>query len=75
MILCSQAKLENDNKGLNVQRGLRTKCAMGWRPGIAPAGYLNKDGNGHTDPKVTFPIGGVATIEANDKAKITISEH
>lgn len=49
MILCSQAKLENDNKGLNVQRGLRTKCAMGWRPSIAPSGYLNKDGNGHID--------------------------
>ena len=36
MILCSQAKLENDNKGLNVQRGLRTKCSIGWRPSIAP---------------------------------------
>ena len=49
MILCSQAKLENDNKGLNVQRGLRTKCAMGWRPSIAPAGYLNQAGDGHKD--------------------------
>lgn len=49
MILCSQAKLENDNKGLNVQRGLRTKCAMGWRPSIAPVGYLNQAGDGHKD--------------------------
>lgn len=49
MILCSQAKLENDNKGLNVQRGLRTKCSMGWRPSIAPAGYLNQAGDGHKD--------------------------
>ena len=32
MILCSQAKLENDNKSLNVKRGLRTRCEMGWRP-------------------------------------------
>jgi DNA invertase Pin-like site-specific DNA recombinase len=29
MILCSQAKLENDQKGLNVKRGLRAKCEMG----------------------------------------------
>jgi len=25
MILCSQAKLENDNRGINVKRGLRNK--------------------------------------------------
>lgn len=41
MILCSQAKLENDNRGINVKRGLRAKCEMGWRPGVAPIGYLN----------------------------------
>lgn len=41
MILCSQAKLENDNRGVNVKRGLRAKCAMGIRPGLAPLGYLN----------------------------------
>jgi DNA invertase Pin-like site-specific DNA recombinase len=40
MILGSQAKLENDNKSLNVKRGLRTKCEMGWRPSVAPTGYL-----------------------------------
>lgn len=49
MILCSQAKLENDNKGVNVQRGMRAKCLMGWRPSIAPVGYLNQSGDGHTD--------------------------
>lgn len=42
MILCSQAKLENDNKSLNVKRGLRTRCEMGWRPGTALTGYLNE---------------------------------
>jgi DNA invertase Pin-like site-specific DNA recombinase len=42
MILGSQAKLENDNRGINVQRGLRTRCEMGYRPGIAPTGYLNQ---------------------------------
>lgn len=41
MILCSQAKLENDNRGLNVKRGIRAKCEMGWRPAPAPIGYLN----------------------------------
>ncbi|MCE9585618.1 recombinase family protein [Candidatus Nomurabacteria bacterium] len=42
MILCSQAKLENDNKSVNVKRGLRTRAEMGLRPGVAPTGYLNQ---------------------------------
>ncbi|MFH0892786.1 MAG: recombinase family protein [Candidatus Falkowbacteria bacterium] len=42
MILCSQAKLENDNKGVNVRRGLRAKCDMGIRPGHCPLGYFNE---------------------------------
>jgi DNA invertase Pin-like site-specific DNA recombinase len=42
MILGSQAKLENDNRGINVRRGLRAKCEMGLRPGTAPTGYLNE---------------------------------
>lgn len=42
MILCSQAKLENDNKSINVKRGLRSKCEMGLRPGVPPVGYLNE---------------------------------
>ncbi len=41
MILCSQAKLENDNRSLHVQRGIRNKCEMGWRPCPAPLGYIN----------------------------------
>jgi len=48
MILGSQAKLENDNKAVNVKRGLRTRCEMGWRPGVAPTGYLNEK---HADKK------------------------
>jgi DNA invertase Pin-like site-specific DNA recombinase len=40
MILCSQAKLENDNRVINVKRGLRTRCEMGLRPGLSPTGYL-----------------------------------
>jgi DNA invertase Pin-like site-specific DNA recombinase len=42
MILGSQAKLENDNRGVNVKRGLRTRCEMGLRPGVFPTGYLNE---------------------------------
>src|SRR3989338_8769574 len=42
MILCSQAKLENDNRGINVKRGLKNKCELCIRPGVAPLGYLNE---------------------------------
>ena len=42
MILGSQAKLENDNRGINVKRGLRTRVEMGLWPGVAPVGYLNQ---------------------------------
>ncbi|MDE1970074.1 MAG: recombinase family protein [Patescibacteria group bacterium] len=42
MILCSTAKLENDNKSENVKRGLRTRCEQGLRPSVAPTGYLNE---------------------------------
>ncbi|HVU06648.1 MAG TPA: recombinase family protein [Candidatus Paceibacterota bacterium] len=42
MILGSQAKLENDNRGLNVKRGLRTRAEMGLWAGLAPLGYLNQ---------------------------------
>ncbi|MDP3990946.1 MAG: recombinase family protein [Candidatus Nealsonbacteria bacterium] len=48
MIVGSQAKLENDNKAVNVKRGLRTRCEMGFRPEVAPTGYLNEK---HTDKK------------------------
>lgn len=41
MILCSQAKLENDHKGENVKRGLRAKCEKGFRPGVSPIGYIH----------------------------------
>ncbi|MBD3359238.1 MAG: hypothetical protein GF365_00820 [Candidatus Buchananbacteria bacterium] len=42
MILGSQAKLENDNRGINVKRGLRTRVEMGLWPATAPTGYLNE---------------------------------
>jgi len=49
MILCSQAKLENDQKGINVKRGIRAKCEMGWRPGAPPIGYFNRSFAGVKD--------------------------
>ena len=48
MILGSQAKLENDNRGINVKRGLRTRVEMGLWPAVAPVGYLNQK---HMDKK------------------------
>ncbi len=42
MILGSQAKLENDNRCVNVQRGLRARVETGLWPGMAPLGYLNQ---------------------------------
>lgn len=56
MILGSQAKLENDNKSINVKRGLKTKCEMGLWPSVAPTGYLNSKNVGekgviYTDPQ------------------------
>ncbi len=41
MILGSQAKLENDNKSINVKRGLKTRAEMGLWPSVAPTGYLS----------------------------------
>ena len=53
MILGSQAKLENDNRGINVKRGMRTRCEMGLWPTMAPMGYLKckeSDKRCHTIP-------------------------
>lgn len=41
-LFCSQAKLENDNKGEDVKRGLRTKAEKGMYPAPAPTGYMNE---------------------------------
>ena len=46
MILCSQAKFENDNRGVNVKRGIRAKCEMGWRPCMPPLGYYTRGSTG-----------------------------
>lgn len=41
MMLCSQAKLENDNKSVNIKRGLQAKVELGYRPNMSPIGYLH----------------------------------
>ncbi len=55
-ILGGQAKLENDNKSINVKRGLRIKTEKGYWIGLAPIGYLNderknKSGVVYPDPE------------------------
>jgi DNA invertase Pin-like site-specific DNA recombinase len=40
-LLCSQAKLENDNKGVNVKRGLAQKAQNGWCPNMGALGYTH----------------------------------
>jgi hypothetical protein len=61
MILCSQAKLENDQKGINVKRGIRAKCEMGWRPGMPPIGYYNRAFAGVKDIIVDPDRGHIVT--------------
>ena len=56
MILCSQAKLENDNKSINVKRGLRTRAEMGMLPGWAPIGYLNDKRSDHKCEYLIDPL-------------------
>lgn len=61
MILCSQAKLENDQKGINVKRGIRAKCEMGWRPGPTPIGYMNRSFGGVKDAIIDPERGTIIT--------------
>ena len=41
MLACTQAKMENDKKGIDVTRGLEKKARNGVFPGPAPFGYKN----------------------------------
>ncbi len=40
-VILSQSKYFVDKLSKDVKRGLRAKLEMGWRPGVAPIGYLN----------------------------------
>jgi site-specific DNA recombinase len=52
MILGSQAKLENDNRGINVQRGQRARASTGYRPCLTPLGYTIERRAGETKSRV-----------------------
>ena len=59
--LCTQAKLENDTKAVNVKRGLDKKVDMGWFPGLVPAGWDNtrssvRGSNTIIVDKLRFPL-------------------
>ena len=41
MLSCTQAKMENDKKGIDVKRGLETAASRGILPTFAPIGYIN----------------------------------
>jgi len=43
-LLCTQAKLENDNKSVNVTESLQHKAERGDYPGKARPGYMNNSG-------------------------------
>lgn len=50
MLLGSQAKLENENRGKNVKRGMRAACSQGRRPYRTPLGYKLIPGKEISDP-------------------------
>lgn len=52
-----------------LRKMIKSKKELDEIPVIANADF------GHTDPKITFPIGGHAIIEASDNPKILIKEH
>lgn len=59
MILCSQAKLENDNRGINVKRGQKTRAQMGYRPCMPPLGYLTERKAGESRSRIVIdPLRG-----------------
>lgn len=41
MLSCTQAKMENDKKAIDVKRGMAKAASMGSFPGMAAIGYLN----------------------------------
>ena len=67
MILGSQAKLENDNRGVNVKRGLRTRAEMGLWACLAPLGYLNQNRMDKKCQLIIDPIRGPAIKKIFEK--------
>ncbi|MDD5751236.1 MAG: recombinase family protein [Candidatus Peribacteraceae bacterium] len=68
MILCSQAKLENDNRGINTKRGMKTRAEMGHRPCIPALGYaLEKRPEDKKNRVIPDPIRGTFVRQAFEK--------
>ncbi len=67
MILGSQAKLENDNKRINVKRGLKARAEMGLFPGMAVCGYLNDKRSDHKCELLVDPIRGTTMKQMFEK--------
>jgi DNA invertase Pin-like site-specific DNA recombinase len=68
MILCSQAKLENDNRGINTKRGMKTRAETGHRPCIPALGYaLEKRPEDRKNRVVPDPIRGPFVRQAFEK--------
>ncbi len=68
MILCSQAKLENDNRGINTKRGMKTRAEMGHRPCIPALGYaLEKRPEDKKNRVIPCPIRGAFVRQAFEK--------
>jgi len=64
-------RFQNASKvtGELLQKIIETKKELQHIPVLAQLDF------GHTDPKITFPIGGKALIEATSKPRITVLEH
>ena len=68
MILGAQGKLENDQKGLNVKRGLRARCEIGLWPAPAPTGYLNEMRTDRKGYVMVDPVRGPVVKQMYQKA-------
>lgn len=67
MILCSQAKLENDNRGINVKRGLRARCERGLWPTCPPTGYFKEKRVDHKGQCLVDPERGYVIRQMFEK--------
>lgn len=67
MILDSQAKLENDNRGINIRRGMKTRVEMGLWPAIAPLGYLNENRSDRPCQVIVDPARGQVVRQMFEK--------
>jgi site-specific DNA recombinase len=67
MILGSQAKLENDQKRINVKRGLKVRAEMGLFPGMAVCGYLNDKRSDHKCELLVDPMRGTTMKQMFEK--------